>query len=374
MATLLKEIADVSAVLAWSPARPLATVFASGTREGGGGSFEDYGGELRLSAFDLAAQDKTCHPLASIKTPCVATQPAWLAPTFATGVLVGARTLPRERPDPRGGGLASVARRHVVVEGRPVVGRGTCLATQSAVARPARIATKKRTPPREWAGFAPASVLVRPARARGSGGARASVVQSPRPSAVCPHTTPLLFFLVVVARTRFTALAWGMTGNRDQLPEGVVVGGMADGSLAFWDAARLRAGATGDGLLVVMPASKTKAIAKAIEFNPHPSQPIVAAGFADGELVILNLARPAPGAKFPTQIPTALTPAAKVDAEITSLAWNPSIAHILAVAHANGVVIVWDLKSLKPWTQLRDPVRCVSSRRRCAVKSVEVRE
>ena len=39
--------------------------------------------------------------------------------------------------------------------------------------------------------------------------------------------------------------------------------------------------------------------------------------------------------------------------EVTSLAWNTQVAHILAAADNSGLVTVWDLKSKKPWCELR---------------------
>jgi hypothetical protein len=57
MAKLLKELRDVGATIAWSPCEHLPKAVVTGTKEGGGGGFEDYGGELAIHVFDTG--DKT---------------------------------------------------------------------------------------------------------------------------------------------------------------------------------------------------------------------------------------------------------------------------------------------------------------------------
>ena len=42
-----------------------------------------------------------------------------------------------------------------------------------------------------------------------------------------------------------------------------------------------------------------------------------------------------------------------VGAEITSLAWNTKVSHILAAANGNGTTTIWDLRENKPWCELR---------------------
>ncbi len=44
--------------------------------------------------------------------------------------------------------------------------------------------------------------------------------------------------------------------------------------------------------------------------------------------------------------------------EITYLAWNPRVQHILSSTSASGVTIVWDLKKQRPVMSFRDPNRC----------------
>ncbi len=46
--------------------------------------------------------------------------------------------------------------------------------------------------------------------------------------------------------------------------------------------------------------------------------------------------------------------------EITYLAWNKKVQHILASCSTNGTTVVWDLKRQKPVISFRDPNRCVA--------------
>ena len=53
--TTLKEISDKGATIAWSPLRAYPALLATGTKEGGGGGFDDYGGELAVHSLDLSS-------------------------------------------------------------------------------------------------------------------------------------------------------------------------------------------------------------------------------------------------------------------------------------------------------------------------------
>jgi hypothetical protein len=59
----LKTITDRGAVIAWSPLLALPGVLAVGTKEGGGGGFEEYGGDLTLYAVDLSSGSQQCQVL-----------------------------------------------------------------------------------------------------------------------------------------------------------------------------------------------------------------------------------------------------------------------------------------------------------------------
>ena len=65
---LLKEVRDVGATIAWSPCEHLPKAFAAGTKEGGGGGFEDYGGELMIHQFDTGEAGVATRVVGRIKT------------------------------------------------------------------------------------------------------------------------------------------------------------------------------------------------------------------------------------------------------------------------------------------------------------------
>ncbi len=99
--------------------------------------------------------------------------------------------------------------------------------------------------------------------------------------------------------------------------------------------------------------SRHQTAVRALQFNPNAAaEHLLAAASVDGELSIINLDSPAS--------PVLASPLAggqRLESEVTSLAWNTSVQHILATATVSGVVVVWDLKENKPWCHLRDPHR-----------------
>jgi hypothetical protein len=59
----LKTITDRGAVVAWSPLPNAPGILAAGTKEGGGGGFEEYGGDLTLYSVDLSNSSQQCQVL-----------------------------------------------------------------------------------------------------------------------------------------------------------------------------------------------------------------------------------------------------------------------------------------------------------------------
>lgn len=88
----------------------------------------------------------------------------------------------------------------------------------------------------------------------------------------------------------------------------------------------------------------------ALQFNPHGgSENILATGSSKGEILITSLDNPAqPTVTVPSNNTADLS-----GAEITQMAWNPEVAHIVASSAGNGIVTIWDLKQNKPWCELR---------------------
>ena len=59
-----KLISDKGACIDWSPLKQAPNILATGTKEGGGGGFDDYGGELALQGFDSSPSTTACETLA----------------------------------------------------------------------------------------------------------------------------------------------------------------------------------------------------------------------------------------------------------------------------------------------------------------------
>ncbi|CAE7839044.1 sec31, partial [Symbiodinium sp. KB8] len=217
---VVKAIVEESSTVAWSPLKMMPNAVATGTMEGGGGGFDDYGGTLTLHSFDAGSSDLACRKMGSIKTSA-----------------------------------------------------------------------------------------------------------------------------------RFSSLAWGRAGASAGRSYGLIAGGLSDGVVEIFDPSKIIQRTEGTSVATVK--QHTGAI-KSVHFNGNPgSTHLFAAGSSDGGVSIVNLQRP--------DAPSVATPGAsggsQGTAEITSVAWNPSVAHILASADASGTAVVWNLKEERPWAQLRDPQR-----------------
>ncbi|CAM9298792.1 unnamed protein product, partial [Ectocarpus fasciculatus] len=157
----------------------------------------------------------------------------------------------------------------------------------------------------------------------------------------------------VKTTARFATLAWSeMATKQAEYPYGLIAGGMGDGTVNVWDPAKLVAS---------HPQPQVASVARhsgpvtGLNFNPHKSSShLLASGGADSEVFIMALDRP--------DAPTVFVPGPKPNtsrhtAEVTKVAWNSQVSHIMATAAQNGSCIVWDLKQKKPWCELRDPNR-----------------
>jgi hypothetical protein len=140
-------------------------------------------------------------------------------------------------------------------------------------------------------------------------------------------------------------------GQNPAAPHGLIVGGMSDGIVSVWDAGALLQGAGEHAQLARV--ERHKAAVRSVQFNPHvASSHLLAAGSADGDISIINLENPS----MPT-VASPITATTRLEHEITSVAWNSSVPHILATGTNGGSVVVWDLKENRPWCTLKDPHR-----------------
>lgn len=133
-----------------------------------------------------------------------------------------------------------------------------------------------------------------------------------------------------------------MANYADVYTKGLIAGGMVDGTINVWDPSKLSLDEEG-GLIASIEQQHQGAI-PGLHFNPHKeSSHLLASGGADAEVYVLNLERP--------DAPTVFNPASNIKhtADITQVAWNSQVVHILASAAQNGSTIVWDLRQKRAW-------------------------
>ncbi|GAA5906338.1 hypothetical protein JCM8208_003522 [Rhodotorula glutinis] len=121
---------------------------------------------------------------------------------------------------------------------------------------------------------------------------------------------------------------------------GILATGAHSGAVTLYDPAKLVANQ--DPLLHEL-ASPHRTPVRGLDFSPAQKN-LLATGAANAEILIWDLTSPSspfsPGSR-----------SRSLDS-ITSLAWNPSVVHILASSSNSGMTVVWDLKSKREITAL----------------------
>ena len=154
------------------------------------------------------------------------------------------------------------------------------------------------------------------------------------------------------APERFARLCWGPTVDSTAHPYGLIAGGLADGSVCIWNPARIIGQpADSKGAQLARLSKHTGGPVRGLEFNPTCPN-LLASGGADGELCIWDIANPSQPSLYPAMKASG---APGPQPEITALAWNRKVQHIIATATAHGTVIVWDLKKQRPIISFKDP-------------------
>eukprot|EP00602_Paraphysomonas_sp_CaronLab_P005046 CAMPEP_0185030580 /NCGR_PEP_ID=MMETSP1103-20130426/17560_1 /TAXON_ID=36769 /ORGANISM="Paraphysomonas bandaiensis, Strain Caron Lab Isolate" /LENGTH=1052 /DNA_ID=CAMNT_0027565771 /DNA_START=108 /DNA_END=3263 /DNA_ORIENTATION=+ len=159
------------------------------------------------------------------------------------------------------------------------------------------------------------------------------------------------------ATSRFASIAWSKMATKSaEYGYGLIATGMIDGTINVWDPA-LMASDHPDPLIAAVE-QHTGAI-HGLQFNPHrESSHLLASGGSDGEVYVMSLDRPdTPNVFIPAPPPSN----AKHTADVTKVAWNTQVAHIMASSSQNGSCIVWDLRQKKAWCELREPSGCCIS-------------
>jgi len=150
----------------------------------------------------------------------------------------------------------------------------------------------------------------------------------------------------VKTTSRFASIDWtpGSEAVAERFPMGLIAGGMSDGTVHVWNPQAILNNEEG-ALVATIPKHSSGAV-KALQFSIL-SPNTMATGGSDGQVFITNLDNPShPVVTMPGTEPSK-------GAEITKLAWNTQVAHILAAAAGDGSVTIWDLNAKKPWCRVQ---------------------
>lgn len=126
------------------------------------------------------------------------------------------------------------------------------------------------------------------------------------------------------------------TGDK---PSGVIVGGADLGNILLFDAAKLLKGNNDEtGGYLLSDSRRHSGAVKALDFNPF-QQNLLASGATESEIFIWDLNSPA----------APMTPGtlSQPPDDVTCLAWNCQVQHILASTFSSRCV-VWDLRKNEP--------------------------
>lgn len=150
----------------------------------------------------------------------------------------------------------------------------------------------------------------------------------------------------VKCNERFHRLAWsGMTAGSTTLPLGILAGGMVDGSIGLWNPAIISKQMQGEPL--VARVQKHKGPVRGLDFNSFKPN-LLASGATESEILIWDLANP--------NTPNVYTPGTPTQplSDITCVAWNGKVEHILASTGVSGTSVVWDLRQKRPVISFTD--------------------
>jgi len=164
----------------------------------------------------------------------------------------------------------------------------------------------------------------------------------------------------IKTQSRFSSIGWtkGSSSIYDKFTMGLLAGGMDNGMIQIWNPCAFNNNddddddtSTSSSLLSTVSRESSGSIS-ALSFNPHvASAHLLATGSSNGEILITSLDNPdQPTVTVPTQ---GSTNGNGNTAEITQMAWNTEVAHIVASSAGNGITTIWDLKQNKPWCELR---------------------
>ncbi|KAJ8264347.1 hypothetical protein GJAV_G00148110 [Gymnothorax javanicus] len=149
---------------------------------------------------------------------------------------------------------------------------------------------------------------------------------------------------------RFHSLLWANFGLGADGSSGRLIGGSENGVLVVYSPDEILA--SGEAAIIGQSEKHTGPV-RALDFNPFQSN-LVASGANDSEIYIWDL----------NNFSNPMTPGAKSQPleDISVVAWNRQVQHILASASPSGKAVVWDLRKNEPIIKISDH----SNRMRCS--------
>lgn len=145
----------------------------------------------------------------------------------------------------------------------------------------------------------------------------------------------------VKTEARFSSVSWSPETLGGKYPLGILAGGMENGVINIWNPKAIM---ENQPSIIRTIKGHANGPVKALQFNPLKLSQL-ATGGCDGKVLIVNL-----DTSDEAFMPCDTT---QQHAQITAVAWNSQVSHIVASAAADGTVAVWDLKSKKEWCELR---------------------
>eukprot|EP00536_Pseudo-nitzschia_multiseries_P003977 jgi/Psemu1/253120/estExt_Genewise1Plus.C_630102 len=167
----------------------------------------------------------------------------------------------------------------------------------------------------------------------------------------------------IKTQSRFASLTWS-PANPKKYPLGLIAGGMENGTVHVWDPRTIM---QQQQQQQQQQSTATPAPAPTVvSFSQHVSGPVkdvkfsplapmhLATGGSDGKVLVIDLEQPN-SAPF---VPCAN--GSQQRSQITALAWNTQVAHIVASAARDGTVSIWDIKSRKVWCDIQAGDQAIS--------------
>ncbi|CAH2301707.1 transport Sec31A isoform X1 [Pelobates cultripes] len=142
---------------------------------------------------------------------------------------------------------------------------------------------------------------------------------------------------------RYHKLIWGPHGmNSDGELSGVLIAGGENGNVILYDPAKILAG---DIEVVIAQQDKHSGPVRALDVNSFQTN-LVASGANESEIYIWDL----------NNFAVPMTPGAKSQPleDISCIAWNRQVQHILASTSPSGRATVWDLRKNEPILKVSD--------------------